>query len=174
MSPQKRQISTSCTSYCSQNAIILQVLTFLLTDRKAKNSNKEVTPWICILPSAFKAHLNKKGVTTNPGNFFDKLPSIYKSSYKKPTPHLFLSETSTLTRIPTGDKWRSSPKCVYARACMIERAALSPDTLAILDKGNTNCHIPVLTLSYALQQQSLRRPELHIYFLQPQHQGLRG
>lgn len=112
----------------------MQVLTFLRTERRAKNYENELSTWICLLGPVFKAHLKKKGIKIHP-DFFHKMSNIYKTSYKKPSPHLFLSANSKLAKIPTGDKWRSSPECVYSRATMIERCVLSPATLQILDKG---------------------------------------
>lgn len=113
---------------------MLKVLTFLRTDRVAKNKDGESTKWICILIPVMRSHLKSMGVTLPP-DFGDRLKSLYRKQYKKPSPQLFLSTTSSLTGIPSGDKWRQSPDCTYQRAAMVQRAAISPATLEILDKG---------------------------------------
>lgn len=93
--------------------------------------------WVSILIPSLREHLAVKGEKLSP-DFGERLKTLYKSQYKKPSPQLFLSPKSSLTQIPSGDKWRHSHDCVYKRAAMVQRAAISPATLEILDKGKSH------------------------------------
>lgn len=118
------------------------------TDSKARNQAGEMVGWVSILVEIMKIHLGEKGISL-PANFTDQLKKTFKKKYRKPSPQLFLSRESTLTRIPAGKKWRSSPQCEYLRAVMIERTALSPLTLNILDNCNETIKFPIIIYYYA-------------------------
>ena len=121
------------------------MLTYLKTNGKARNSEGEMTEWICILISSLRAALKKKGISSNP-SFAEELRAVYKTGFKKSSHQLFLSPNSSLLQLPSGDKWRHSPECYYGRASMIERSCLSKDTLCILDKGNFFIHLIYVTI----------------------------
>ena len=114
--------------------INIQVLTFIRTDRKAKNNNGDSSTWICLLVDQLRAHMKSKGMQV-PASFQESLASIYKGSFRSSAQNLFLKPGSSLQKIPTGEAGRQSPECLYVRSVMVECSVISKETLQKLDKG---------------------------------------
>lgn len=81
-------------------------------------------------------HMDSKGKKL-PAGFQDTLQSLYGASFRQSAPILFLKPGSTHDKLPSGEAGRQCADCCYVRCCTIERKALSPETLQVLDKGTS-------------------------------------